>query len=73
MRKEPTKTRVYSGRTYYLFMMAHTKAEAMADAARLRKNGYNARIHAGKHDWYTYSNPKTPKWYSGFFLTKRKK
>lgn len=65
-------TRTFNGVKYYLFSGAQTKREAVVDAGRLRKNGYNARIYPNPESWSVYSNPKTPHWYSAVYLSKRK-
>ncbi len=65
-------TRKFRGKTYYLFVGAANKGAALREAARLRKNGYLAMIYANPDSWSVYSNPKTPHWYSGAFLKKRK-
>lgn len=65
------RTKKFSGQTYYLFVLADHKGEALREAARLRKNGYKARVHYAA-DWTAiYSYPKTPNWYSGMYLKKR--
>ena len=65
------RTRLFSGKKYYIFAHTGTKKGADRQANRLRKNGYKARVVEFPSVYLVYSRPEAPFW-GDLFLKKRK-